>query len=106
MWWFVSLIAEKVEAKPAYPQHGRHKESLQDLMRISSVYSARSTSWIVSCSEFSGFVCPGACCGSRQLSRIPTWCTHCKVQVGAHHFSVLYSRSKSAIEYCSSGIPG
>ena len=27
-------------------------------------------------------------------------------QVGAHHFSVLYSRSKSSIVYWSNGIPG
>jgi len=26
MWWLFSLVAEKVEAKSAYPQHGWHKE--------------------------------------------------------------------------------
>src|SRR6185436_3918881 len=38
-------------------------------------------------------------CGSRQLSRMPTWWTHWMVHVGAHHFSVLYSRLKSSHVY-------
>jgi hypothetical protein len=61
MWWLFSLVAEKVKAKAAYPQHGWHKEVYSILLGISSVYSARSTSWIVSFSEPSGLVTPGAC---------------------------------------------
>lgn len=44
--------------------------------------------------------------GSRQQSKIDTWCTQETVQCGAQDFSVRYSRWKSSIVYLSSGIAG
>jgi len=61
MWRLLSLVAEKVEAKSAYPQHGWHKEVYSIGWEISSDHSARRTSWIVSFSELAGLVAPGAC---------------------------------------------
>src|SRR5260370_2510137 len=45
-------------------------------------------------------------CGSRQLSSIPTCCTHETVQRGAQNFFVEYSRWRISGVYCASGIPG
>src|SRR5262249_27878377 len=45
-------------------------------------------------------------CGSRQLSRIPTCCTHDTVQRGPQYLSVKYSRCRISGVYRESGIPG
>ena len=45
-------------------------------------------------------------CGSRQLSKIPTCCTHETVHRAAQNFSVKYSRCRISGVYCASGIPG
>src|SRR5438445_7243492 len=45
-------------------------------------------------------------CGSRQLSKIPTCCTHETVHRGAQNFLVEYSRCRISGVYCASGIPG
>src|SRR5205814_5135214 len=45
-------------------------------------------------------------CGSRQLSSIPTCCTHETVHRGAQNFLVEYSRCRISGVYCDNGIPG
>src|SRR5947209_2353472 len=72
-------------------------------------YPARSVRTMASrrrcgCGETEGT--PSPFCGLRQLSRMATLCAQATVQSGAHHFSVLYSRSMSFVVYSASGTPG
>ncbi len=46
------------------------------------------------------------CCGARQLSSMPTCCTHETVHIGAQNLVVKNSRRRISGVYCSSGIPG
>ena len=45
-------------------------------------------------------------CGPRQLSKIPTCCTHETVHRGPQNLSVKYSRCRISGVYWESGMPG